>query len=436
MGWGCDFVWPCLVEARGLAMGMVDATPVEHRTRKPAVTYDYDETRRAMAAFLSQHQHLTRGEAFTILESFASTVPGHDRMEDRVMSVNKGLSTTGRDRTSSGNSLPLSVILCTYNRSSLLQMSLASLVDQTLDKDSFEVIVIDDGSSDTTREVVNSFAGRLPLRYFYQNNAGLAAAKNHGIYAAKGRILFFFDDDDIATPRLLEEHLRSHQKYADESYAVLNYTTWSPRLKVTPLMKFITEVGCFQFSYPNIQPGSVLDYKYFWGGRSSCKRSFLIEHGVFNPIFRFICEDIELGHRLSHQGLKVVYNATAVTYMVREVLLEDFYQRLLRQGRSQYYFSTMHRDPQVAEWCEVVGADEKWRIIQPVYDAMVKSTHDLEKITHQKLLHGLEFDSTTQRLLYQAYWWTFRATKIKGIMEAQKDDIAQRTRKTREAGSG
>ena len=60
--------------------------------------------------------------------------------------------------------------------------------------------------------------------------------------------------------------------------------------------------------------------------------------------------------------------------------------------------------------------------MEPAYNAMVKSTHDLEKIVHQKLLNGLEFDGTTQRLLYQAYWWTFRATKIKGIMEAQKQD--------------
>ena len=331
--------------------------------------------------------------------------------------------------------LPLSVILCTYSRASLLQMALASLVDQTLDKDSFEVVVIDDGSSDTTREVANSFAGRLPLRYFYQENAGLAAGKNHGIYAAKGKILFFFDDDDIATPRLLEEHLGSHQKYADESYAVLNYTTWSPRLKATPLMKFITEVGCFLFSYPDIRHGSVLDYRYFWGGRSSCKRSFLIEHGVFNPIFRFGCEDIELGYRLSHHGLKVVYNAAAVTYMLREVNLDDFYRRLLRQGRSQYRFSSMYDDPRVAEWCETMDAEEKWRVMAAVYDAMVKSTQNLERIAHEKLLHGLKFDSLTRKLLHQAYWWTFRATKIKGIMEARGEYLASKSIDRPESGA-
>jgi glycosyltransferase involved in cell wall biosynthesis len=302
-------------------------------------------------------------------------------------------------------------------------MALASLADQTLDKDSFEVVVIDDGSSDTTREVADSFAGRLPLRYFYQKNAGLATGKNHGIYAATGRIVFFFDDDDIATPGLLEEHLMSHRQHADESYAVLNYTTWSPRLKVSPLMRFITDVGCFLFSYPYIRHGSVLDYTYFWGGRSSCKRSFLIEHGVFNPIFRFGCEDIELGYRLSHHGLKVVYNATAATYMLREVNLEEFYRRLLRQGRSQYQFSSMYDDHRVAEWCETIGAEEKWRVMAPVYDAMVKSTQNLERIVHEKLLHGLEFDSLTRKLLYQAYWWTFRATKIMGIMEARRDHL-------------
>jgi len=108
------------------------------------------------------------------------------------------------------NSLPLSVIICTYNRADLLNMSLESLTRQTLSKDKFEVILIDDGSSDHTKDVSSAFHSVLPLKYFYQNNAGLASARNHGIFAARGEILLFLDDDDIATPSLIEEHMKTH----------------------------------------------------------------------------------------------------------------------------------------------------------------------------------------------------------------------------------
>ena len=86
------------------------------------------------------------------------------------------------------------------------------------------MVVVDDGSSDETKDIVMSFVDKLPLRYFYQENAGLAAAKNSAIEAANGPIVVFRDDDDLASPRLLEEHLRTHNRYPDSNYAVLGYT--------------------------------------------------------------------------------------------------------------------------------------------------------------------------------------------------------------------
>ncbi len=70
MGWGYDFVWPVAIERAGLRMGIVDATPVRHSLRKPASGYDFSKHHRAMKAFLRSHPHLTRGEAFSILEAY------------------------------------------------------------------------------------------------------------------------------------------------------------------------------------------------------------------------------------------------------------------------------------------------------------------------------------------------------------------------------
>ena len=70
MGWGYDFVWPCLIEKLGLRMGIIDATPVEHSMRKPVKLYGYDEANESMKTYLSKHPHLSKDEAFRILESY------------------------------------------------------------------------------------------------------------------------------------------------------------------------------------------------------------------------------------------------------------------------------------------------------------------------------------------------------------------------------
>ena len=317
--------------------------------------------------------------------------------------------------------LLLSVIICTFNRAELLKQVLDSLTLQTIAHDKFEVIIIDDGSTDNTREIADFFSGKLPIKYFYQKNAGLASAKNHGTYASQGKIVLFLDDDDVATPTLLEEHIKTHEKYPKDHYAVLHLTTWSPEITVTPLMHFITEIGCFLFSYPHIKHGNILDYTYFWGGRTSCKRSFLLEHGVFNPVFRFGCEDIELAYRLSWHGLKVVFNSKAVSMMIRPLSFDDFCNRLIRQGNSQYIFSTLHNDQGVHTWSEVIGAEEKWYRIKNIYNAKIRASRELDKVANMKLRYKLDIDDVTKKLLYESYWWSFKACKIKGIVEAMED---------------
>lgn len=71
MGWGYDFVWPCLIENAGLKMGIIDAVAVEHSIRKPVRNYNYDDANNSMIKYLESKQHLTKDEAFVILESYA-----------------------------------------------------------------------------------------------------------------------------------------------------------------------------------------------------------------------------------------------------------------------------------------------------------------------------------------------------------------------------
>jgi glycosyltransferase involved in cell wall biosynthesis len=70
MGWGYDFVWPCLIEQAGLRMGIIDATPVDHSLRRPVQNYNYDIANQSMFEYLSRNPHLPKDEAFKILESY------------------------------------------------------------------------------------------------------------------------------------------------------------------------------------------------------------------------------------------------------------------------------------------------------------------------------------------------------------------------------
>ena len=139
----------------------------------------------------------------------------------------------------------ISVIIPTFNRVAMLADTLESFAVQSIPKNRYEVVVVDDGSKDATSEVCRDFASPIQLKYLHIENSGISAAKNTGILASRGRILLFCDDDDIADSHLLEEHLKAHKQYPQESVAILGYTTWAPTLSVTPLMRYVTDIGRF-----------------------------------------------------------------------------------------------------------------------------------------------------------------------------------------------
>jgi teichuronic acid biosynthesis glycosyltransferase TuaG len=103
-----------------------------------------------------------------------------------------------------------SIIIPVYNAGAYIKASLASVFAQTCSD--FEVIVIDDGSTDDTADRVNTFSHHAALRYVYQTNAGPAAARNTGLNLARGQFIAFLDSDDLWHPRKLEAHLQRMQE--------------------------------------------------------------------------------------------------------------------------------------------------------------------------------------------------------------------------------
>ncbi len=311
----------------------------------------------------------------------------------------------------------ISVVVATYNRSQLLAECLDSLVAQTLAPSEFEVIVIDDGSTDDTRNVCGRFLPALPLKYFRLEHAGRSAAKNLGIFAASAPLLLFFDDDDIADADLLREHLATHAVHPQEAVAVLGYTTWAPKLHVTPAMDFVTGAGGFLFNYQRLKHGQMLDFTHFWEGRVSCKRSFLLTHGVHDQRLAYTI-DIELGYRLSKFGLQVVFNPDAKSYMTRPVTFDEFSQRCEGKGRAQFFISRLHPEPAVQEYCEVLRAEERWRDTGPLLEEKVQRVHELESLL-VAAREPVERDPLLAELR-NLYKWTFSAFKLKGIIGAMR----------------
>ena len=90
----------------------------------------------------------------------------------------------------------VTVVIPTYNRAHLIKDAVESVLNQTYQD--FELIVIDDGSTDNTREVLAVYKDKLT--YIYQENQGRSSARNHGIELAQGEYIAFLDSDDVWFP--------------------------------------------------------------------------------------------------------------------------------------------------------------------------------------------------------------------------------------------
>jgi len=122
-------------------------------------------------------------------------------------------STTGQG-TKTGNrggAVRISAVVCTLNRAAYLAKAVESLVNQTCPKDHFEIIVVDNGSTDNTKEVVQQFSQSALIRYIHEPIKGLSQARNTGWQAASGKYVAYLDDDAIAHPRWLEKMLKAFE---------------------------------------------------------------------------------------------------------------------------------------------------------------------------------------------------------------------------------
>jgi glycosyltransferase involved in cell wall biosynthesis len=231
----------------------------------------------------------------------------------------------------------ISVIVPTFERPALLRSCLQSFVAQ-VDPPEFEVVVVDDGSSDETPSVLAELEPRLAwLRWSSQPvNQGPAAARNRAIAQATGDLLLFIDDDIVASPDLLRRHADLHDAAADDHRAILGRVDWHPSLTVTPFMRWLDGSG-LQFAYDTwLREGRLeVPAAAFYTANLSIPRPLVSAVDGFDERFPFPAyEDLELATRLTKNGLTMDYRPAALAYHKRSIDLPTFRRRMSRVGES------------------------------------------------------------------------------------------------------
>ncbi|MEZ5167463.1 MAG: glycosyltransferase [Acidimicrobiales bacterium] len=274
--------------------------------------------------------------------------------------------------------------------------------------DRFEVVVVDDGSPDEPFTAAADFTDRLRIIGLRAGHAGRSAAKNLCVQLARAPIVLFFDDDDRVTPDYLERHLAVHAARPDEGVAVLGHTDWAPELVISPVMHFVTDVDRLMFSYGSLRPGQELDWRGFWEGRISCKRSLLVRHALHDQRLSYSI-DVEMGWRLMPHGLKVVYEPAAVSVMARPIGFDDFCDRTEAKGRARAVIASLHPDTDIGDQLRLDDARAVWA------DGRFAEAELRARVARMEADPPTDPDSLER--LHDAYRQMFRLMHAKGIVQ-------------------
>jgi len=263
-----------------------------------------------------------------------------------------------------------SVLIPTYNRAELLRRTLDSLVRQDLPRSEFEVLVIDDGSSDHTAELARGYADRLELRYFFQPDEGwrVAQARNVGLAAAAGAVCVMVDSGVLLHSGCLRAHLDSHRQ-ADGPVAVVGYaygfgtdgaeaaemiaTLDRPGTADDPdaAIELLRRTGrwadvreLFYAKYADDFAALPAPWIVYWTCNVSAPTDRLRAVGGFDEQIRsWGGEDLELGYRLHLDGVRFLLNraAASIHYPHGSSLAE----RMVGARAVHRYVATKHGTP-------------------------------------------------------------------------------------------
>jgi glycosyltransferase involved in cell wall biosynthesis len=232
----------------------------------------------------------------------------------------------------------ISVVVPTYNRLDTLSAVIPALVAQELPRDAFEVVVADSQSTDGTAEYLAGIAREHPfVRHIPGAYTGRASARNAGIANARAPVVLFTDADIIASPDLLARHLAHHD--APGRRAVVGM-----EVQVSSYEDYERKRDDPSLRAPlHGERPKRLSWLYFLTGNASVPKADLERIGCFDEAFTgYGHEDLELGYRLQHAGLPIVYEPRAVNYHWHPVPWDEQQQKYELAGRSTVRFYRKH----------------------------------------------------------------------------------------------
>lgn len=224
----------------------------------------------------------------------------------------------------------VSFVIPTHNRTSMLMTSLRALSRECQGSVPFEVIVVDDGSTDSTARDVEALRRELsmPVELLQQSSCGPAVARNRGVEAAQSELIVFLGDDIIVQPGYVSALCEEYERLCGVSHGVLGHTSYSNDSIPTPFGRWLDAKSSLQFAYHLARVGDPLDFRLFYTSNVLVPRAALIEAGAFNPAFKYAAyEDTELSYRLSRNGFELYYCPAARALHVHPVSVPAFTAR-------------------------------------------------------------------------------------------------------------
>lgn len=206
--------------------------------------------------------------------------------------------------------LKTSIIICTYNREAYLPKCLEHLRSQKADPKSFEIVLINNNSTDNTDSICTEFKENNPqlnITYVIETTPGLSAARNCGIENSKGEILCFIDDDGFAVPEYVDiiQNYSENETYKDFiSFGGKVIPCYNEGKEPKWLSKYIDGV------VSKVDLGEKVkdfDKKYPAGCNMIFRRSFFEEYGGFNADLHTRGDDKFVFDKLKKAGLKTLY---------------------------------------------------------------------------------------------------------------------------------